>query len=92
MALLQIEALKNGDEDDQSTNPELASNEVDDPNRGRTRWEHIKRQNFAFCYGCGPGKGVLAKTNMMNEIAEIFRTEYSRVDFTLIAPDCFDGM
>ena len=29
---------------------------------------------------------------MMNEIAEIFNTEYSRVDFVIAIPGCFDGL
>ena len=36
--------------------------------------------------------GVLAKTNMMNEIAHIFNTGYNRVDFVLTVPDVFDNL
>ena len=29
---------------------------------------------------------------MMNEITAIFNVEYSRIDFCLMIPDCFDGL
>ena len=49
-------------------------------------------ENFAMLYGCSPDMGVLAKTTMINDVADIFLNDYNRVTLSLLIPSCFDDL
>ena len=52
----------------------------------------LARQNFALCFGCKPSDGVLAKTQMIMDVVEILKKEYSKEAFTVQFTKCFDDL
>ena len=45
-----------------------------------------ERQNFIIIWGCRPSRSVEAKTNMVNEIAQVMRDRFDRDNLSLYIP------
>ena len=54
--------------------------------------ELIKRQNFVLVFGCSPEMGVLAKTTMIKDVANILLKRYERTTFSVQIPECFEDL
>ena len=46
--------------------------------------------NFFFLYGCSPSHGVLAKTQMVKDIYNIFIKNADRINAAIYLPQTFD--
>ena len=53
---------------------------------------NLRRQNFAFCFGCKPSQGVLAETKMVKDVVKILLEDYDRNTFSVRFMDCFDDL
>ena len=60
--------------------------------KGRGNKTLFKRMNFAFYFGCRVGLGVSAQTGMIMDIVKILQSRYSRIDFAVRFPECFEDL
>ena len=54
--------------------------------------EEIVFQNFYCAFGCSPNATVKGNTQMVMDVVKILLEEYSREDFSIQIPDCFDSL
>ena len=88
-----LESNEKGEENKKEDSEELLTLTSYDPNRGGgSLARHLKRQNFAIFWGCRSGMGIVAKTNMVTEIAKIFDVKYNKKTYTLSIPICFEDI
>ena len=91
LAIRDAEA-KEGQDSDEEANKTDAEQDKDQKARGDTSVKHVESQNIIIMFGCSIGGGILAKSNMVNEIAHIFYTRYDKTTLILVIPDVFDDL